>query len=102
MGGDETPRRIDSEIMRTRVKLLTILAAAIVLSGCGTDNFRDVKGVESQDPDYIAVYNNVDKHPNIAWVCIEGVAFATTTRQYDSITRVPEWDHECTLRATAP
>jgi hypothetical protein len=39
-----------------------------------------VKGVRSQDPDLIESYNNLDSHPNIAKVCIDGVAFATTTR----------------------
>ena len=35
-------------------------------------------------------------HPNIAKVCIDGVAFATTTREGNSaIMRVEAWDRSC-------
>lgn len=74
----------------------TVVAATLMLGACGSDNFRDVKGVKSQNPDSIEVYSNVDKHPNIAKVCIKGVAFATTTRDAQAaITRVPDWDRTC-------
>ena len=84
-----------------RIAAFTV-AAALLLTACGSDNFRDVKGVKSQDPDSIEVYNNVDKHPNIARVCIDSVAFATTTRNFSAIMRVPEWDNECKLRSAGP
>jgi hypothetical protein len=72
------------------------LIAGAALSGCGNNNFRDVKGVKSERPDLIRNFNNMDKHPNIGMLCIEGVAFATTTRDYgDAIERVPEWDDQC-------
>lgn len=71
-------------------------AAALLLGGCAGNNFRDVEGVESQKPDSIEVFSNVDKHPNIAKLCIDGVAFATTTPEGNSaIMRVEAWDKTC-------
>jgi hypothetical protein len=38
----------------------------------------------------------VDKHPNTAKLCIDRVAFATTTREGNSaIMRVEAWDKTC-------
>jgi hypothetical protein len=67
----------------------------LVLGACGSDNFRDVEGVKSQEPERVEVYSNVNGHPNITRVCIDGVAFATTTRDHTSIMRVEEWDKSC-------
>lgn len=79
-----------------KVKVIVGVGALVVLGACSPgNNFRDVEGVPSKNPDAIVVYNNVDQHPNIAKVCIEGVAFATTTRDLDALTRVPEWDRTC-------
>lgn len=86
---------------RQRLGAITITLLGIVLflvsSGCASsNNFRDVEGVKSLRPDLIRNYNNMDKHPNIGQICIDGVAFATTTRNYgDALTRVPEWDKIC-------
>lgn len=78
-------------------KFILVPLAAVLLFGaaCTGNNFRDVKGVASKDPDLIQNFNNMDKHPNIGLVCIHGVAFYTTTRDYNAIGRVPEWDHLC-------
>ena len=78
----------------------SIVAAAIgavALGACTPgNNFRDVEGVPSKNPDLIEAYNNLDGHPNIAKVCIDGVAFATTTRDAQAaIQRVPDWDSSC-------
>ncbi len=78
-----------------RKLIAAVFALALLGGACAGNNFRDVEGVASQDPDSIAVYNNVDRHPNIVKVCIQGVAFATTTRDYAALTRVPEWDRTC-------
>lgn len=75
--------------------LAALAAAAVALSACGSNNFRDVEGVKSKDPQKLEVYSNTDAHPNINRVCIDGVAFATTTRDYAPILRVPEWDAWC-------
>lgn len=77
-------------------RILVCIALLLTLAGCGgSNNFRDVEGVESQDPDKIEVFNNVDEHPNIVMVCIHGVAFVTTTRDYNAITRVEKLDAQC-------
>lgn len=76
-------------------KVVLAVVAITILGACGGDAYRDVEGVPSKNPDTIAVYSNVDKYPNIVKVCIEGAAFATTTRSYQAVTRVPEWDRTC-------
>lgn len=81
-----------------KVKLLVAVAAlGVSLVACSPgNNFRDLEGIESQKPDLVEVYSNVDQHPNIAKVCIDGVAFATTTREGNSaIMRVEAWDRSC-------
>ncbi len=86
-------------------KRIVILAAGAILvfSACGPgNNFRDVEGVKSQNPDLIENYNNMDQHPNLSKVCIDGVAFLTTTRDYDAVTRVPEWDRTCPGSVAGP
>lgn len=81
--------------MRRVGTLAAVVLLVGLLGGCGRDNFRDVKNVESRDPDKIELYNNVDKHPNIVMICIHGVAFVTTTRDYNAVQRVPELDRNC-------
>lgn len=91
-----------------RRRILGLLAALIVsaaLAGCGTNNFRDLEGVPSKNPDKVELFNNLDGHPNLALVCIHGVAFITTTRGGgdtgtgnggdDAVNRVPELDRQC-------
>ena len=46
-------------------------------------------------PDSIEVFQNVQLHPNLARICIDGIAFLTTTRDFDAVERIPEWDHIC-------
>lgn len=65
-----------------------------VAGGC-RDNFKDLESVKYRDPDKVEGYNNVDRNPNLTRLCIDGVAFMTTTRDYDSVLRVPEWDSWC-------
>lgn len=72
-----------------------MLATAVALVGataCSATNQVDLTGVPAKRPDKIEVYSNIDSHPNIARVCIGGVGFATISRDYNSILRVPEWD----------
>lgn len=76
-------------------KLVAVLLLVVGLGACSSDNFKDVEGVDSRDPDKIENYNNMDGHPNIGRLCIDGVAFLTTTRDYHPIERVPEWDDWC-------
>ncbi len=84
--------------MTKKIRLLVGVSGLLAMgAACSPgNNFRDVKGVSSEDPDLIESYNNLDGHPNIAKVCIDGVAFATTTRDAQAaIQRVPDWDSTC-------
>lgn len=74
--------------MRKRIAIASLLSTVVLLAGC----IRNVEGAPSVDPDSIVVFNNVDRHPNVVKLCIDGVAFATTTQ---TIQRVPEWDKNC-------
>lgn len=54
----------------------------------------------SRAPDSITVYQNVDNHPTIVKVCIEGLAFRTVSTTYvelatPAVERVEEWDASC-------
>jgi hypothetical protein len=79
----------------TRRILLVLALAAVLLAGCGSDNFRDLNGIPSRDPDKAEVYNNVNGHPNLVMVCIHGAAFITTTRDYKPFEREPDLDRNC-------
>lgn len=79
------------------MKKLVIAAAlsgsAILLAGCSNQTVRDLEGVPISEPDKAEVVVNIDQFPNINRICIDGVAFATTTREAaGAIMRVPEWD----------
>lgn len=67
------------------------LLAVIGLAGC-EEQLKDLHGADARDPDRVEVYTNYDRYPNIVRICIDGVAFATTTRDYEPVMRVPEWD----------
>ena len=71
------------------------LIGALVLSGCAGDQRRDLEGVTIKNPQKYELYSNIDTHPNIARLCIDGVAFVTTSRDYSAVLRVPEWDAWC-------
>ncbi|UGT45410.1 hypothetical protein LTV02_19350 [Nocardia yamanashiensis] len=74
-----------------------VLGTALLLTACEQgSNYRDLKGIPGQEPDSVTMYINVDQHPNLAKVCIDGIAFMTTSRlSDDAVTRVPEWDKTC-------
>ena len=83
--------------MRPRSYGLAVLLATvlvIVAAGCSTgpQQLRDLEKVPAQDPQKAELYNNLDQYPNIVLLCTHGVAFATTTRDYLPIMRVPELD----------
>lgn len=94
--GGANGHHVDMTSRRLLVPALVLTAGAAFAACSPGNNFRDVKGVSSQDPDLIESYNNLDGHPNIAKVCIDGVAFATTTRDAQAaIQRVQDWDSTC-------
>jgi len=72
-----------------------LAAAALVTLTAGCAQQYDVENVPFEEPDEITIYGNVDQHPNITRVCIDDIAFATTTRDYNAVMRVPEWDEHC-------
>jgi hypothetical protein len=84
------------KLRRAGTVVAAMVLAGTVVAGCDSvNNFRDVEGVRSQDPDKIEVYNNVDQHPNLVMVCIHGVAFITTTRDYKPFEREEDLDRNC-------
>lgn len=51
-------------------------------------------------PDSITVFQNVDSHPTIVRVCIDGLAFRTISNAHQgglagAVDRVEEWDDYC-------
>jgi hypothetical protein len=78
----------------TGIALVGIAAAGIV-AGCTSPQLNDLRNSPSVYPNYSTTYVNVDGFPNVTELCINGVAFATTTRDLNSIMRIPEWDAFC-------
>jgi uncharacterized protein YcfL len=77
-------------------KRLILIALAVLLAGCGSSQqLRDLEKIPAQDPDKVELFNNVNDHANLVVVCIHGVAFVTTTRDYNAVTRVAELDRTC-------
>jgi len=82
--------------MKKKIAALLAVAGVLTLSACANDTILDNENGVVADADEITVFNNIDGHPNIARLCADGVAFATTMREYgDAVTRVPEWDDYC-------
>jgi hypothetical protein len=81
-----------------------VITAALALAGC-SDQLGDRGGKEGAEPDkisdvdYIEVFRNAEDFPNVAMVCVRGIAFATTASRdgasSPSLIRVPEWDPRC-------
>lgn len=67
----------------------------LAVIGCGTPQLDDLRNVNPSTPDYTAIYMAPDNFPNIVMQCIHGQGFATNTRQYGSVTLVPEWAAFC-------
>jgi len=87
-----------SSFMGTMMLALVLFASMAVLSACkiGTPaNTRDLENVQPRIPDKVESYTNIDMHPNVVRLCIGGVGFVTTSRDYDAIMRVPEFDAWC-------
>jgi len=74
------------------------------MAGCSENaNYRDLEGVPLTEPQKIEVYANLDGHPNIVRLCIDGKAFITTTRKRFAVARADYFDAWCgTLLTKAP
>lgn len=91
----------------TRGRVITggiagILAAgALSLNLACSSQLNDQGGIGQVSPDYAVTILNADNFPNITLMCFKGVAFATDTRDYGAILRVPEWDPTCVAHEPA-
>lgn len=90
------------------MRVVAVLLLVVVLAGCTQQQFQDVETrfefpradealtVEVFNPDSVTVFRNIDGHPNLALVCIDGVAFVTQSSTYMIPTlRVVELDARC-------
>lgn len=86
-------------MMKRILALLGILAAlGLTVAGC-SNQLNDLGGIRQAKPDYVLTYLNVNDFPNVTMLCIHGAGFATITRDYNALTRVPEWDAFCLTKA---
>lgn len=88
----------------------TIILLLFLLAAC-SDQLEDRGGTEGAPPDsigdvdYVEVFRNADAFPNVARICVDGVAFAATStgRGQSSggaaLIRVEEWDDFCAGKA---
>jgi hypothetical protein len=84
--------------MKTRLWIaLAVIFAVALAAGC-TNQLNDLGGIPQTKPDYTLTYLNVANFPNVTMLCIRGVGFATITRDYNSLTRIPEWDRFCATK----
>jgi hypothetical protein len=75
-------------------RLILVALTALALTGC-TSTLQDIEGVHAQKPDKVEVYQHINRFPNLSLICVHGVAFITTTRDYAPVLRVPELDTQC-------
>ena len=64
-------------------------ALALALAGC-TTTLQDLEGIQAETPDRVRVFLNADQFPNVNVVCIDGVGFVTTTRDYQQMTELSD------------
>jgi len=90
--------------------------AALLLTGCSSDQLGDRGGNEDAAPDkvgdvdYVEVFRNADNFPNVARICVEGLAFASTSSgkrgekgvANPALLRIPEWDATCAKHSKTP
>jgi hypothetical protein len=86
--------RIRSQYGLIGLGVATFATAAIV-AGCASPQLDDLRNTSVQYPNYAVTWMNVSQFPNVTELCINGVAFATTTRDYNAIMRIPQWDAFC-------
>lgn len=101
--------------MKNRRRLVagSIAAVALLIAGCleqdasktdiGEPQFRGdaiPADFAAEAPEVLTVFQNVDNHPTIVRVCLDGVAFRTVSTNHQNgftsaVERVPEWDEVC-------
>lgn len=70
-------------------RLVVAAVAVLALTGCAKQQVRDLEGVPVEEPDKVALITNVDQYPNLVAMCIKGVGFVSTTRDYTSLQESP-------------
>lgn len=58
------------------------------------------KDFEAISPDKVTVFLNIQSHPSVVRVCLDGLAFRTVSDHHSglatpAVDRVPEWDSIC-------
>lgn len=81
-------------IIATGSLLAAVGVGSLVNLAC-SNQFSDQGGIAQANPDYILTYLNVDGFPNPTIMCIQGVGFVTTSRDYTALQEVPEWNAFC-------
>ena len=95
------------------IAMLIIIGMVILaLAGCSVDQSKadldepEVVGdIQPESyiatvPDKVEIISNVDNHPTIVRMCIDGLAFRTVSSTHSglatpAVDRVPEWDGWC-------
>ena len=72
-----------------RKHLIAAIALALVVTGC-TSTLQDLEGIQAETPDRVRVFLNADQFPNLNVVCINGVGFVNTTRDYQQMTELSD------------
>jgi hypothetical protein len=76
-----------------------VVATAGIIAGCaGNPQLDDLRNTSVLYPNYAVTFMNVSSFPNVTELCINGIAFATTTRDYNAILRIPQWDAFCATK----
>jgi PBP1b-binding outer membrane lipoprotein LpoB len=95
-----------------RTIIATAAVGALLLTGCSRDQSKadlaepDVsENVQPESyvatvPDKVEIISNVDDHPTIVRLCIDGTAWRTISKSHSGLAspaldRVPEWDGWC-------
>lgn len=81
--------------MKSLVTAAGALGVLAAMTACAGAEERDLENVKGRDPKKVELYINVEKHPNLVRLCIDGVGFVTSSREEDAILRVPEFDAWC-------
>ena len=98
--------------MNKRVIVGAVASAVLLLGACTQDASKTdlsepkqqgravPQDYKAQAPDSITVFQNVDGHPTITRVCIDGTAWRTISNAHQggldgAVKRVEEWDTYC-------
>jgi hypothetical protein len=98
--------------MKKRLAALVVAMSLLSLACSGQDaaktDIKEPKQVgrslpkdfSARTPDKLTVWQNVDGHPTIVQLCIDGLGWRTISTAHNpgypgAAARVPEWDAEC-------